>query len=395
MPTNANTSTLHFSNPGEINPDLFKLFGVSAKENDNPVGYFGTGLKYAIAILLREQHTITIFSGLDEYVFTTEQRQYRGSDHQIVLCNGKELSFTLDLGKNWKLWQAYRELYSNCVLDENGFAAIGAGTPSSGETLIRVSGRNIVNIHHKRHEIFLESTPIISNEKLSVHEGQSNFLYYRGIRACKLDLPTQYTYNLIEKEQLTEDRTLASQWGFQWWASVLIAQSQNRDFIKKSLSSDAYEKQFLDYSRSTTASDVFCEIASEVLRTHIGEINPTIQKTLVKFKEIDPWRTIEMTPSMELKLERAKAICGKLHMPANAPIRVVDSLGQNVLGMAQNGTVYIADAAFDLGTKTVAATLYEELIHLNRGYSDLSRGMQNFLFGKIFTLYEELTGEEL
>lgn len=40
---------LTFHNPGELDPRLITTFGVSIKESTNPIGYFGTGLKYALA----------------------------------------------------------------------------------------------------------------------------------------------------------------------------------------------------------------------------------------------------------------------------------------------------------------------------------------------------------
>lgn len=42
-----------FRNKGVIDPKSITTFGVSSKENPGAIGFFGTGLKYAIAILLR------------------------------------------------------------------------------------------------------------------------------------------------------------------------------------------------------------------------------------------------------------------------------------------------------------------------------------------------------
>lgn len=56
-----------FENPGEIDPRMISTFGVNVKENDSAIGFFGTGLKYAIAILLRNHHRISI-QLIEEYV---------------------------------------------------------------------------------------------------------------------------------------------------------------------------------------------------------------------------------------------------------------------------------------------------------------------------------------
>ena len=55
--------TIIFENPGEIDPVAIITFGINVKESDHPIGFFGTGLKYALAILLREGQPITIQSG--------------------------------------------------------------------------------------------------------------------------------------------------------------------------------------------------------------------------------------------------------------------------------------------------------------------------------------------
>jgi hypothetical protein len=42
---------LFFCTPGLIDLEAVFTFGVHAKETENPIGYFGTGLKYAIVTL--------------------------------------------------------------------------------------------------------------------------------------------------------------------------------------------------------------------------------------------------------------------------------------------------------------------------------------------------------
>ena len=64
------TQLLLFENPGEIDPRLIGSFGVNVKDDPSTAfGFFGTGLKYALAILLRTGHEVTIQSGLTEHRF--------------------------------------------------------------------------------------------------------------------------------------------------------------------------------------------------------------------------------------------------------------------------------------------------------------------------------------
>jgi len=46
-----NLKPIIFHNQGELDIRAVTTFGLSVKKNDNPIGYFGTGLKYAIAAL--------------------------------------------------------------------------------------------------------------------------------------------------------------------------------------------------------------------------------------------------------------------------------------------------------------------------------------------------------
>jgi hypothetical protein len=50
-----------FQNLGLIDLRAVQIMGLNAKESKNPIGQFGTGLKYAIAVLLRNNCSVSIF----------------------------------------------------------------------------------------------------------------------------------------------------------------------------------------------------------------------------------------------------------------------------------------------------------------------------------------------
>src|ERR1700676_327969 len=106
-------SLVVFENPGEIDAAAIRTFGVSVKEGENPIGFFGTGLKYAIAVLLRTGHQVTVTAGLDRYEFGILSETVRGKEFGFVSMNGQRLGFTTELGKVWELWAAYREIACN------------------------------------------------------------------------------------------------------------------------------------------------------------------------------------------------------------------------------------------------------------------------------------------
>lgn len=119
-----NLKPIIFHNQGELDIRAVTTFGLSVKKNDNPIGYFGTGLKYAIAVLLREGCEIEIYSGKTQFKFYSQKDMFRGEECELIFMDGDDadhhqLPFTMALGRNWELWQAYRELYCN-ALDEDG-----------------------------------------------------------------------------------------------------------------------------------------------------------------------------------------------------------------------------------------------------------------------------------
>lgn len=205
-----------FKNPGLIDVAAMITSGVSAKVGDNPIGIFGTGIKYAIAILLRNGCGVTVYRGSKPYVFGTRKKTIRGKEFKLVTMNGKDVNFTDRLGLNWEMWQAYRELWSNCR-DENGTVyaidstdgtILPAAQAQRGTTTIVVTGKEFERCYNDRHQIILASQPMTVLPGMEVHPGENNHIYYKGIRVYKLVKNTMFTYNITDNQMLTEDRTL-------------------------------------------------------------------------------------------------------------------------------------------------------------------------------------------
>jgi hypothetical protein len=70
-----------FENGGIIERAAIFTMGVNVKENAQPIGHFGTGLKFAIATILRNGGEIQIFCGDAEVItFYTQQEVVRGKE---------------------------------------------------------------------------------------------------------------------------------------------------------------------------------------------------------------------------------------------------------------------------------------------------------------------------
>jgi len=198
---------IYLRNEGLIDLDVIKTMGVNVKECEGAIGMFGTGLKYAIAVFLREGVDMTMYRGKDEYSFYTETKTIRGKQFNVCLMAGPydsvELGFTDQLGANWELWQAYREMHSNC-LDEGGEFG-GKLNPEDNHTTFKI------NMQIDPADIFVDlqdKKMLFKNDDIEIMQGASDCIYYKGIKAKLLKDDSIYTYNVLRYCDLTEDRLL-------------------------------------------------------------------------------------------------------------------------------------------------------------------------------------------
>lgn len=269
-----------FQNKSALPLECISTFGVSAKDTDSPIGYFGTGLKYAIAVLLREGCTINIFIDGTEYNFRTELQPVRNKEFGFIYMNDVALPFTVELGKNWQLWQAYRELYSNCM-DEGGnvdYYDTAWNNETTEGTFIDVTGLD--EIHQASNRFILRSEPKHRLDDLEIHESVDPGVFYKGIRV--LDLPTKYTYNILSGLSLTEDRTV-SQYSAESIITTTISDSEDLAILMDilSITDEKYHEAKFNWNQYHTPSDAFMKLAatlkgkSHALNTYYGYHEPS------------------------------------------------------------------------------------------------------------------------
>lgn len=389
-----------FRNKGSIDPRSITTFGVSSKDSDNAIGYFGTGLKYAIAILLREGCKIDICTGGERYEFGTLDQRIRVDDFTFVTMNGDPLSFTTELGKNWQIWQAIRELWCNCI-DEKGEAFSSDYFDESAdedETVIVVSGRAAMEAWSKRDEIMVSSEPLFTSEHVDIHPGQSNHIYYKGIRVHDLTRPSLFTYNLKSHCELTEDRTMKIPSIAGWYVARGVALISEKGFLHRVLTAgQEWFEHRLDFD-SVSASDDFSGIVRQMARQQISGLNVSATRC-ARFNNddlLDDLPRMAISTVDNLRLKKAINFAKTIGFAVDEyEIHVIEHLGEGVLGRAANGKIYLSKIVFMQGTKMVAGTLIEEFIHLRHGLHDETRGMQNFLFDSLVSIGEQISGEPL
>ena len=391
------SNMVKFGNPGNINPKVWSVFGVSAKLNDDSIGRFGTGLKYAIAVLLREDREIRIKSNGEVYEFSTKQIEERGKVFHQVLCNGEELPFTTHLGDRWELWQAYRELYSNCV-DEGGYLDYKQSETETALMGYTVVEAQIGDIDHN--SVFLDTkhlTCLSSDDSCNIYNGNSEWIYYKGIRAHKLNKPSMFTYNIL-KADLTEDRTFKYMFQIDHAIATNVFHSKNKDFVFKFLfgTKDFFEEVVRFEYANAHPSPIAMTLVSEKLRDSVW-MHPDMRDKVRHYLPDEGFITIDPDERQTMIIQRALSFCEKIGHKVDYPVHVSDDLGNGVLAVAEPKTdsVYLSPRVMTMGLKQVVSTLVEENMHLKYGLGDCNYETQNWLFDQIVTMGEKLTGEIL
>lgn len=393
-----------FRNKGVIDPRSITTFGVSSKENAKAIGFFGTGLKYAISILLRNDCKIVVYSDKQVYTFDTVREKIRNDEFDFIRMNGVSLGFTTELGKTWKMWQAFRELWCNCA-DEHGESYVVEDAlmvdPVEGETLIVVTGEPFFDVWADRSSVVLTSEPVFKSESVNIHRGASKYLFYRGIRVFELPNPSRFTYDIQAKQELTEDRTLASTWYADRAIARGLVQMDDPHMIKMATCApkETYEGNSIDFN-GHAPSEKWMETTTRLATNFEPGFNSTALAAvrtwagMSRLSAIGPTATLSATNQQ--RLNKAISFCKRIGYPVDEyPIITSDFLGEGVLGRAEDGTIYLSTLVFNQGTKMVAGTLAEEYLHLKYKVADESRNFQNFLIDALMSLGEQLTGEVL
>lgn len=248
--------------------------GLSAKpdaEKRPAIGKFGTGLKYAIAVLVREGCSVTIVTPEGRYKIVGKSSEFRGQHYEGLMLrhtywkDGKarikrsELPFTTHYGSNWELWMAFRELHSN-TLDEGGWTRQFHDVPKDHQHVsegcaIIVEGEPYEREFYKSSQTFLGEmgTPLLSTPSVDIYELPhpdyvSEVKYYRGVRAGALRSDGtgelfKFIYNVKSECYLSEERQVQDHY-WDWAVAQAIAECDDKDIIKEFLEAD---EDFFEY----------------------------------------------------------------------------------------------------------------------------------------------------
>ena len=346
-----------FETPTELDLIALRTFGVSAKECDSPIGRFGTGLKYALAILAREKHDVTIRSGVMTIPIQTETREMRDQEFDLVVGAPPgesliELGFTTKLGQDWELWQAFRELYSNTV-DESGTMYRSSRAPKNerGKTTIAIAGADFEALFDERESVIISTPPIWENDDVAIHPGPCDYMFYRGIRARKLEKPSQYAYSIKKESELTEDRTFKYPYYIQTVIAKALAKCDVPEIVSQVVGLDEEDEKLekgIDWM-DTDPGDTFATVVSSKIAK--GEIVRTtaraaIAKSMGKDKNaLSNYSRLDL--DQKAKLDRVFTWFEAIEVDVyQYPMAAAGILPGGAAAVAKRGKIYLADDAF-------------------------------------------------
>ncbi len=310
---------IRFVTPTRLSLLDITTMGDSSKRGDETtIGTFDSGLKYAIALLLRNEvsmHIQVTGNSVDreewkepyteEYEFSTFTDSDHKRDKELIQIDCSHIfhggsalnqfcmqeptapehwtvktAFAKNLGHNWELWMALREIYSN-MLDERGYYSEEDIKVEEGTiiTLLFEESSEFNTIWNERSKYVLENTEtftdigrgvqVFDSPDNTLRIFKSNILVYEDAK-----VPSRFNFN-INFGEIDERRILRDLWTVGNRIKDAIRYTNNETFLRTIITSDfkIQEDEFLkNGSCYGDASDLIHTIAYEVEK-EFGEVN--------------------------------------------------------------------------------------------------------------------------
>ncbi len=250
---------LKLSNKGELDIRLVSLMGGSTKSNDKfKIGCFGTGLKYTLAWLFRNNVDFKLFIGDRQVQLHTEKETIRGEEFEIICIDGQRSSITTGMGKEWKAWMIVRELWTNS-LDE-GRASRGIIDNGMEETMIGEVGTTTFYIqissdiqdvldHWDKYFVHEDTECLFSNQYYKLYPaGPHLCIYKNGVLIHEnTSVRAVFRYDVLDAP-INELREYKSSPACDISKAIKCMDAKNIQYFIDNVTPDHYEGNNMDYN---------------------------------------------------------------------------------------------------------------------------------------------------
>ena len=423
---------------GIIDPQAFLLLGASTKRDDNTkIGFFGSGLKYSIAYLLRNGINFKVFADYKEIKFGKQETKFRDKDFELIVINEEVTNMTTEMGLDWEAWFVLREIYCNAI--DEGESSV---TIVSGNLVEPIEDKTVfyIEVNDKFQEIindwdkyFIEKRGDIvfyDSEANAIYSGGDELIVYRkGIR-CYFSPEQKCSFNYdMSWIEINESRVIKSDWEFRYNLRRYLQKCKSTKVITHLYNTicNTFEKYLEWDSSSNLFSDEWLLCLNNKVLVPVEnagyweselKANPTqflmLPSSLInglksRFNEdvkvigdVDgistkgDMKVIEvLSKKQEKLLNDARLFLAAANYQIKYEIKVVDFFKKDRLGLAKDNTILLSQKLFDMGKREVIATIIEEQEHLVTDFPDESRAFQSHFINKYVSCLEEITGQYL
>ncbi len=426
---------IRIESKGIINPQAFILLGASTKRDDNSkIGFFGSGLKYSVAYLLRNKIKFRVFADYNEITFNTTPALFRDNNFDVISINGEKTSVTTEFGADWQDWFVIREIYCN-ALDEGDSAITVVGenkcVPIEDKTVFYIEINEGFKQIIKDWDLYFSENrkDIVSFDKEGnqIYTGGNDLIVYRkGIRcyyAPNQKCSFNYDMNWVE---INESRTIKSDWTFKYELRRYLQQITDKKTITHLYNTiNGNYERYLDWNSSTQLfSDEWLTCLNGKILVPVENAGywedevryaPTDYLTLpsnliegLKARFIDEVKVIgnvdgvntrgdvkfiqTLSKKQEQLLKDATTFLASADYQIKYEIKVVDFFQTDRRGQAIDNTILLSQKLFEMGRKHIVEVIIEEQEHLVTGYNDETRAFQSHFINKYVTELENKTG---
>lgn len=433
---------LQVSSTGIIDTNLLRIIGFSTKRGDETqFGHFGSGVKYSMALLIRNNIPFKLYNGLEEIAITTKEHELYSKDGifktHTILINGIDTSISTEIGPDWEPWMILRELISNAKDQDPKGCTINVvldPQPVEGAVTWIIDLSKHTSLLHALKTVYKETPDITTAGTYNALYFKDNpqdkpILYVKGFNAGVINEKKTALFHVGGDSVSIDERRIHRNF-YEWQYGIQLVQLTDKQLIHKVLEAmgdpNTIEYSCLDYgygSVNTYISQEFVEVLGTVKMSPLtlkavesfyednktGRILYVTQATYNSFREYlsealiqgekGQYRELTIQPGDEKfwsKIDQAMIIIGK-HYPAiySYEIRIVRFVEQNVYGTidSRNRWILLSDRIIIEPDKqevpSLISLILEEFFHIEYNFEDCSRKLQNFLFSLISQhLYE-------
>lgn len=239
---------LKIKNNGVLDIRLVALMGGTTKSNDEfKIGQFGTGLKYTLAYLTRNNVDFHIFAGKDKVKIDVETEIIRNEDFNIICINGNRTSITDRMGKEWSAWMIIRELWCN-ALDEGGAQreVTESLTFEEGSTCfyIQITPEFKEVIDNWTNYFVHDITPVFSNTNVAIYPGGQTLRIYKNGVLIKEDVTKRSVFCYDMKNvQINELREYNGSLSQPMWECLRQADGKTISYFMETVQESHFESK--------------------------------------------------------------------------------------------------------------------------------------------------------